>query len=237
MRGNVSRILPLGVALICLGAVFLTVGCGSSKARFRFVQASTSVPTNVDLFVDGKSLQTAIGFGQTATYRSVTSGSRKFELFATGTTTNPYVSATVSLGSGDNTLIAENAFTAIGLAPFTDDNTAPTTGNVKLRFIQASPTVAPTGQGIDVYVVPTGTPIAGFNPQIQNLMYPNASNTYLSLSAATYDVVMTVTGTQNIINSLTATYALTAGQIRTIVVLDSQNGGGPYGLLELNDLN
>jgi Domain of unknown function (DUF4397) len=232
MKGKRLGVLPLGAALICLGAAFLAVGCGSGSARFRFVQASTGVPTNVDLQVDGKVVQSAVGFGQTATYRSTSSGSRKFELFAAGTTTNPYVNATVSLGSGDTTVIAENAFTAITLAPYTDNNTAPTTGNTKLRIIHASP----TAQAIDIYVVPTGNGIAGFNPQITNFLYPNASS-YLSLSAATYDVVMTVSGTQNPINGLTDTYTLTAGQIRTIVVLDNSVGGGPYTQLLLNDLN
>ena len=235
MKGKLSRILPFGIALICLGAA-LTVGCGSKKARFRFVQASTGVPTNVDLFVDGKSLQTSIGFGQTATYRSASSGSRKFELFPNGSTTNPYVSASVSLGGSDTTVIAENPFASITLAPFTDDNTAPTTGNIKLRFIQVAPTVANPPQGIDVYVVPTGQGIAGVNPQLSNLQYQAASS-YLSLSAGSYDVVMTVAGTQNIIGNLTGTYQLTSGQIRTLVVLDLATGGGPYSLLELNDLN
>ena len=232
MKGKFSRVLPLGLALICLGAALLAVGCGSSSSRYRFVQASTGVPTNVDLEVDGKN----IGFGQSASYHSSSSGSHKFGVFATGTTTNPYVSSSVSLGSGDTTLLAENAFTAIALAPYKDDNTAPTTGNVKLRIIQAAPTVAGSQQGVDVYVVPTGQGIAGTNPQISNISYPNASN-YLSLSAQSYDVVVTVRGTQNIINSLTGTYPLTSGQIRTLVILDAATGGGPYGLIELNDLN
>jgi hypothetical protein len=50
-------------------------------------------------------------------------------------------------------------------------------------------------------------------------------------------VTVTVRGTQSIINNLTGTYPLTAGQIRTLVILDASTGGGPYGLLELNDLN
>ena len=236
MKGKFSRVLPLGLALICLGAALLAVGCGSSSSRYRFVQASTGVPTNVDLEVDGKNVQTSIGFGQSASYHSSSSGSHKFGVFATGTTTNPYVCSSVSLGSGDTTLLAENAFTAIALAPYKDDNTAPTTGNVKLRIIQAAPTVAGSQQGVDVYVVPTGQGIAGTNPQISNISYPNASN-YLSLSAQSYDVVVTVRGTQNIINSLTGTYPLTSGQIRTLVILDAATGGGPYGLIELNDLN
>jgi hypothetical protein len=236
MKGKLSRVLPLGLALICLGAALLAVGCGSSTSRFRFVQASTGVPTNVDLEVDGKNVQTSIGFGQAASYHSSTSGSHKFGVFATGTTTNPYITSSVSLGSGDTTLLAQNPFASIALAPYTDDNTAPTTGNVKLRIIQAAPTVAASGQGVDVYVVPTGQGIAGTNPQISSISYPNASS-YLSLSAQSYDVVVTVRGTQNIINSLTGTYPLTAGQIRTLVILDAATGGGPYGLLELNDLN
>jgi len=235
MKGKFSRVLPLGLALICLGAALLAVGCGSSSSRYRFVQASTGVPSNVDLEVDGKNVQTSIGYGQSASYHSSSSGSHKFALFATGTTTNPYVSSSVSL-KGDTTLIAQNPFASIALGAYTDDNTAPTTGNVKLRFIQAAPTVAASGQGIDVYVVPTGQGIAGTNPQISALAYPNASN-YLSLSAQSYDVTVTVRGTQNIINNLTGTYPLTSGQIRTLVILDASTGGGQYSLLELNDLN
>ena len=48
---------------------------------------------------------------------------------------------------------------------------------------------------------------------------------------------MTQTGTQNPISGLDATYTFGAGQIRTIVILDSPNGGGPWTQLELNDLN
>lgn len=231
MRGKLSKVLSLGAALICLGAAFLAVGCGSGSARFRFVQASTGVPTNVDLQVDGKVVQSAVGFGQTATYRSTSSGSHKFELFAAGTTTNPYVNATFSLGSGDTTVIAEDPFLSIKLAPYTDDNTAPTTGNTKLRIIHASP----TAQAIDVYVVPAGGGIGGFNPQITSLTYPTASS-YLSIPAAGYDVVLTVSRSQQSILS-SDTYTLTAGQVRTIVVLDNSFGGGPYNQLLLNDLN
>jgi hypothetical protein len=50
-------------------------------------------------------------------------------------------------------------------------------------------------------------------------------------------VIVTVSGTQNIIADLTGTYTLTSEQIRTLVILDSQIGGGPYSLIELNDLN
>jgi hypothetical protein len=232
MRGKLSRVVPSAVALICLAVAFLTVGCGSSKARYRFVQAATGISTNVDLQVDSKTVQSAVGYGQPATYHSSSSGSRKFDIFPAGTTTNAIVSASVNLGSGDTTLLLQNTNGGNVLSPYTDDNTAPTTGNAKLRIIHSSL----TSQNLDVYVVPSGGGIAGFNPQISNLAFQGASS-YLSLGAASYNVIMTVPGTQNIVSNLTGTYNLTSGQIRTIVILDASFGGGPYQQLLLNDLN
>jgi len=232
MRGKLSRIFPFAIVLICLASLLLAIGCGSSSARYRFVQTATGLPANsVDLRVDGKSVQTAVGFGQTATYHSATSGSRKFEVFANGTTTNPIISESVSL-KGDTTLMLQNTSGGDVLSPYTDENTAPTTGNAKLRIIHSSF----SANAVDVYIVTSGSGIGGFSPLIPNLAFQAASN-YQSLSAGSYDVIMTVAGTQNILNSLTGTYTLTSGQIRTIVILDSSFGGGPFQQLVLNDLN
>jgi hypothetical protein len=225
------RTLSLGAALI--GVAFLGVGCSSGNARYRFVQASTSVPATVDLQFDGKSIQTSIAFGQGTGYHGTSSGSHKVELFATGTTKNPYVDAGISIPSGDDsTMFSSGPFASIGLTVFTDDNTAPTAGNAKLRILNVAPTVGP----IDVYVVPAGSGIAGGNPQVPNLAYATAS-LYLSEAAGSYDVVVTVNGTQNVIASLTGTYTLTSGQIRSVVILDSPVGGGPFSLVELSDVN
>jgi len=232
MKGKLLRILPFGIALICLGSAFLTVGCGSSSARYRFMQAATAIPTNVDLQVDGKTVQSSLGFGQPATYHSTKSGSRHFVVFPAGSTTTPYADSSFSLASGDTTVIMEGPASAVTLAPYTDDNTAPTTGNAKLRIIHASPLAG----NLDVYVVPANGGIAGFNPQLSNIKYPDAQN-YLSLAASDYDVIMTQPGTQNIVLSLDLHLPLTAGQIRTVVVLDAPNGGGPFSLAQLNDLN
>jgi hypothetical protein len=226
------KVLPLGTALICLGAILLTFGCGgSSSTRFRYVQASPGAPGGVDVQVDGKTVLTDIGYGLPGSYQKVTSGSRSIGIFQTGTTTNPYFSGSVSLGSGDTTLISENVFSSISLAPYTDDNTAPTSGNVKLRFINAGPSVG----SVDVYVVTSGNGIGGLSPQL-TLTYPNSSG-YISVTAGNYNVVMTQAGTQNVISGLNVSYTFAAGQIRTIVIIDSAQGGAPYNQLVLTDLN
>ena len=232
MEGRLLRVVPFGAALILLGAAVLTVGCSTSSGRFRFVQAATAVPTNVDVQVDGKSIQTNIGFGQTATYRTISTGSHKFALFASGTTSNPYASASVTIGKY-TTIFAAGSFSGgiPALAPFTDDNTTPTTGNARLRIIHMSPSTT----AVDVYVVPSGNDIAGLNPQFPGLTYQNASPNYLQLSANSYDVVLTVTNQQVILSR--DTYTLTSQQVRTVVILDQPNGGGPAQQIILNDLN
>jgi len=231
MEGRLLPVVRLGAAVILLGAAFLTVGCSSSSGRFRYVQTATAVPTNVDLQVDGKSIQTAIGFGQSATYRSTSSGTHKFDFFPAGTTTNPYASASVSVGAY-TTVFTAGAFNGSipDVVTFTDDNTTPTTGNSRVRILHMSPTVG----SVDIYVVPTGNDISGLNPQISGLTYKNPSN-YLQLSANGYDVVVTVTGTQVIL--IRDSYTLTSEQVRTVVILDNANGGGPYQQILLNDLN
>jgi Domain of unknown function (DUF4397) len=225
------KVLPLGVALICLGIVLLSVGCGSSSARFRYVQASTGAPSAVDVQIDGKTVLSDIAYGLPGSYQKTTSGSHTVSIFQNGTTTNPLFTGSLSFASGDTTLISENVFSSITANTYTDDNTAPSSGNVKLRFINAGPSVG----SVDVYVVTSGTGIGGLNPQL-TVTFPNASG-YLSVAAGNYDVVMTQAGTQNVISGLNVSYTLTAGQIRTIVTIDSPQGGAPYNQLVLNDLN
>jgi hypothetical protein len=240
MKGKLLRIIPFGIALICLGSAFLTVGCGSSNARYRFVQAATGLNNNVDVQVDGKTVLTSVGFGNPGTYHSVKSGSRHFQIFPTGTTTTPYADASVSVEK-DTTIIMETTpqpQSQIALGVFTDDNTAPTTGNAEIRVINSSPTVnANVAAGVDVYIVPKGGGIAGFSPLIPGLAF-NVMSNYQSLAAGDYDVAVTQPGTQNIINSLTFTFTgLASGQIRTLVIVENSFGGGPYTFVQLNDLN
>jgi hypothetical protein len=237
MRGKLLRVLPLGAALICVGAALLAVGCGSTSSRFRYVQAATVAPSTVDVEINSKTVLTSIGFGQTPTYQKVSSGSHTVGIFLTGTTTNPAFSGTVSFASGDTTLLSINPFNLIALAPYTDDNTAPASGDFKLRIIHASP----TSGNVDIYILTPPGSISGLSPQKQNLAFsPTGSGnatSYFSFPAGNYEIVMTQAGTQNPIPLLDATYTFTAGQIRTILILDNSIGGGSWSQFELNDLN
>jgi hypothetical protein len=252
------KILPLLLALGTLG-IFAT-SCGTDHSKIRLVHASPDSQP-VDVAVDGKTVVTNLAFGGVSPatgYLTVTAGNRKVEVRATGTTTD-LINSNVSFGSGKEYTVLASGFVTppdnsdpnvVGIAAvvLTDDNSAPTSGNVKLRVVHdapgngvpPSPTCVPPQQtcllvDLDVYIVAPGTDISGISPTISNLAYGQASS-YQSVAPTSNQVIFTLAGEKSpVINQ---TYNLTAGQIRTLITVNVQGGlimaTTP---LELSDLN
>ncbi|MFI5118418.1 MAG: DUF4397 domain-containing protein [Terriglobales bacterium] len=179
------------------------------------------------------------GFLPASGYTKVPSGSDTVNVYATGTTTNPIVSSTASLnGSTQYTVVAAGVVNGSGtnapaLLQFTDNNTAPTSGNVEFRVIHAAPSAGP----MDVYIVQPGTDITQVNPPtFSGIAYTQASSNYFSAAAATYSVIITTSGSKAEY-VVPQDYTLVAGQIRTFVLVDNPGGGYPPSWVELNDLN
>ena len=237
------RTLPFTLALAALSII--TACGGSSSAKFRLVNAIPDIPGNppFDVLIDGKVVETAVNFDSVTPasgYLSVLSGSRHLQLFPTGTTTGAYFDGNVSLNSGTDYTVTATGSAASNtiVAPlFTDNNTAPTSGNAGLRFIQASPSGLSSLQSVDIYLVAPGTTdISGISPSISSVAYPSAS-TYLSVPAGAYDILITPAGFKAI-NIDDQNQSFSSGQIRTYVLVDVLNGGSMSSTpLVLNDLN
>ena len=233
MRGKLFRILPLAAVLIGVGSILLAAGCGSGGSRFRYVQGSTGSQGNsVDLYIDNNKVLTSVSYGTAGAYQSISSGTHLFDVYLSGTTTNPFFNASFGVNKGDNTIISNGPFSQMAMNVFQDDNVVPVSGNVKLKFIH----VAPTAGAVDIYVISPGTGIGGLSPQLSGLTYQH-NDEISSITAGNYEVIMTQAGTQNPIPGLDITYTWTAGQVRTIVILDSTTGGAPYNQLVLSDVN
>jgi Domain of unknown function (DUF4397) len=240
------KALPVTLALAAL-SIFATSCGSSSQSQIRVVHAISNGPA-LDVNINTTKVFTNIAFGGVQptppAYTKVASGSVTIQAFDTGTTTNPIfgtngVTANLS-SSSQYTIVLAGFLNGTGAnAPaalqITDNNTAPTSGNVEFRIIDASPSAPGT---VDVYIVPPGTDINQVNPPtIQGLTYQQASSPYTSVAAGTYSVIVTTSGSKiPIINP--QDYALpTAGMIRTLVLVDNPGGGNPPSWLELNDLN
>lgn len=216
---------------LAVGLVLSIAGCGGGsgdKARLRVMHASPD-SSALNILVDGNTLASGLAFESSTGYTSESSGSRELQVETAGNTT-PIIDQTLSLGSGtDTTVLLANYAVSMNAVTFQDDNSAPTSGNVKLRVINAAPALQPA----DMYVVPDGTDINSVAPVISNMSFESSSG-YASLTAGTYRVWLTAPG-QKFPFVDSGALTLNAGQIRTVVGLNTAFGA--YSAVVLSDLN
>lgn len=239
----------LFILALAVFAVFAT-GCGTDHAKVRFVHASPGSPdagpVNVDVAVDGKTVVTDLAFGGVSPatdYLSVEAGNRRVEVRNTGTTTD-LINSTVDFASQKTyTFLVSGKASDDNIAALlkTDDNSAPSAGNVKLRVIHDAPDGPPSDptrvDHIDIYVVAPATDITNITPTISNLAYQQASQ-YLNVTPANNEIIVTDSTDSSKTRIIDQTLTLTAGQIRTLVTVDEPDGSTMSAtLLELSDLN
>ena len=216
MQGRTRVLFCAVLGLIALAS--FTIGCGSSSnAKIRLVNA-TPDENSLDLLVDTKSVASGVGYGAASAYASVSSGTRHLQVEPSGTT-NVLIDTSSSIGSGSNLTLVSLTFSFnISGVLLTDDNSAPTSGNFKLRIFNASP-----GMGAqDVYVVTFGTDINSIDPTFSSLGFGSAA-AYSALTAGDYDVFFTSPGQKSIsLDSGKLTFS--AGQIRTLLALNNPSG-------------
>jgi hypothetical protein len=239
------KALPITLALASL-SIFAT-SCGSGgQSQVRMVHAIPDGPA-LDVDINGTDDFPNLSFGgflPASGYTKVPSGSVTIQAFDTGTTTNPIFGAngvTASLsGSTQYTVVLAGTLNgtgtnALAALQFTDNNAAPTSGNVEFRIIHASPS---SPGSVDIYIVPPGTDITQVaNPTFSGIPYQQASPSYQSLPAGEYWVIVTTAGTKAEYISPQDYNLPTAGMVRTLVLVDQKNGGYPPSWVELNDLN
>jgi hypothetical protein len=242
---NASLILALAAL-----SIFAT-HCGTDHTKVRVINASPDAggAPGVDVAVDGKTVITGLTFGglsPASGYLRLTAGNRNVE-FRDAATTTDQINANVAFAAQTGyTLLAVGKVSDSTMAALlkTDDNSAPSSGNIKLRVIHAAPDSANAGDSkcdtapcLDVYIVPPGTDITNLTPAIASLSYQQASG-YQNLAAGTYEVIMTDSTNPVKTRLIDQTYTLTAGQIRTLVTLDTADGAAMSGTpLVLSDLN
>ncbi len=215
--------LQIPATAICL---VLIAGCGGGgQTRFRMMNA---VPdeTNLELLVNSTSVANNVAYGTSNGYQTVKSGSQQVVIEPSGTS-NALLTESISFASGtDTTVIASNFSSSIQALVLADDNTAPASGDFKLRIVNSAPGLGPA----DVYVVTPATDLNTVSPTLSNLGFDSASG-YQSLTAGSYEIVLTPAG-QKFPAVDTGSLSFSSGQVRTFVGLNSQSGGFSYAMLQ-----
>ena len=226
-RLSVNRLSQLLLAVI-IAVVWPALGCSSGTAKARLLNASPGEAA-LNGMVNGSSFASNVAFATASNYASVTSGLVTLEIEPSGST-SAQLNETVSLLSNmPYTVMLVGYPPSISTAILTDNNSAPSAGNILLRVVNASPSLGTA----DVYVVRPNTALDSVSPTVSFLIFASASH-YVSLAAGSYEVVFTETGqTVPVISSGSLTF--TAGQVRSIVGLNGAVTG--YTTAVITDMN
>jgi Domain of unknown function (DUF4397) len=228
----VSR-LSVGVCFfsISLLAVVALVssGCGGgSNAQLRVMNASPD-ESSLTALVNSNNFASGISYGTASGYQALAAGSQHLQIEPTSTSTI-VIDQNISVNSGTYyTVIATGFLSSITGLSFVDDHSSPSSGNIKIRIINASPSLG----SADVYIVAPGTELASATPSVSALAYQSASS-YQSLTAGNYEVFFTAAG-QKFAFIDSGQLTLNTGQVRTVVGLNSPTGG--FTSAALPDLN
>jgi hypothetical protein len=208
------------------------VGCGgddnNDEARLRVFHASPDAP-NVDVLVDGGSVLENVPYTAASEFLPLTAGKRRITITAAGTNT-AVIDAELELGhNSDNLVVAAGKVAEIAPIVATADRSAPPEGSARVRVLHA----AASAPAVDVYVTAPGAEIGGVEPVLSNVPF-RAISDYLTVPAGSYDVTVTVAGTNNIaIQALNL--AISDGLVATVAALDSTGGGAPFALKVLDE--
>ena len=182
--------------------------------------------SSLNVLVDSTSVSSNLAYATSTGYQSITSGSHQIAIAPAGTTT-PLLQQSISFASSsDTTIISLNFSSNIQNLVLTDDNSAPASGDFKLRVINAAPGLGPA----DVYIVAPATHLNTVSPTLSNVAFGSAA-TYQSLTAGSYEIVLTPVG-QKFTAVDTGSLTFSSGQVRTFVGLNSQAGGFSYTMLQ-----
>lgn len=197
----------------------------------RVVHNSPDAPP-VDVIIDNdfaNPLLTALTFGDFSSFVAAPQEAFNVKVVPTGQTTPVVIDETFDLAPGaEATVIASNFLNSIQAFAYFDDRRDVAT-EARVRVIHGSPTAG----AVDVYVVPSGTPITNIAPTLAGVLF-GISSDYLAVAPGSYDVIVTGAGSKVPVIG-PAPVVLDAAGVYTAVARDAQGGGLPPGLILLDD--
>ena len=181
------RMIAAGVFIAVIGALGLvSTASAQAEARIRVLHASPDAPA-VDVYLDGSEAISDLAFDEITDYVSVPAGSHTVEVFpaAADGTGDAVITADVTLSADtDYTVAAVGALAEIEPLVLVDDNSAPPAGQVKVRFVHASP----DAPAVDIFAEGVGVVVSG-------AAFKDASE-YLAVPALTYNLEVRAAGTE-----------------------------------------
>ena len=217
------------VAAGSLTAALCLLGCTnvagfSQPSLVRVIDASYIAPA-VNIYVENTLFAGNVGEGYISNYGTVTpSAAAPIKVTqATGGAALVTAAATLNAGAQHSVFVTDNGAspTEYIVTVLEDQQTPAAAGHSAFRFLNQAPR---TG-AVDVYMVPGSTTLANSIPLCSALPVGSTCG-YVSFASQTVTMVITPAGTTT--PKFTSTsLALTGGEVRTVVIVDSQLTSDP----------
>jgi uncharacterized protein DUF4397 len=210
----------------------LSAACGtggtlgpSEVSALRFENASPDSPP-VDIFLRGGQVVQGLPYASGHPYIFVNPGSGQLIEVRDNVTDDVLLDYTASLAAG-----SAYTFAFTGLAGsrqgllFTDDTSAASAGNFKVRVLH----LAPLGPAMDLYITDANADLTAEQPLATGITYPNPS-AYVTAPIGHKQLRLTESGTKTVLRDV-GTFDFTSGQSVTLFLIGapgSGGGGAPY---------
>jgi hypothetical protein len=199
-------------------------GCQSitgnpSLSQVRIIDASPDAP-GIDVYQGTAVLAYNLGLGTITSYVPIAPGTYSVNVDTAGTKQQLVTAAGTFLNNAQYTVLVGNYAATLQELILKDQSQPAPAGDISVRIIDQS---LKTGN-VDVYMVPSGSTLAGALPILTNIAF-NTNSGYLNIPSATYTLVVVPTGT--VVSKTTATLYTGAavsypgGSARTLVLIDT----------------
>ncbi|HEY5087685.1 MAG TPA: DUF4397 domain-containing protein [Gemmatimonadaceae bacterium] len=204
-----------------------TTSPNGPQGLVQFINAAPRY-SSVDLYVDTMDVapSTTYGTGQSISLTPL-SNPRQFVVRLTGDTTTLASGQLLIVDQAVSTVILTQHTVGGNLLILPDTVSAPPANDIGLRIVNASPSAAT----VDMYVTGADSTLA--TPTATNVAF-EGSSTYVTVPVGTVRVRVTTAGTKTVLLDIDAS-SLTAGQVRTVLLVDSAGGGLPVTWLAVPD--
>jgi Domain of unknown function (DUF4397) len=240
----VARQLSLprrAIAAIALLAAVLGFSACENVASYtqpslvRVIDASYIAPA-VNVKVEGTIITGNIGQGTITPYATL-AASNDAVINVTAVTGGAALvtsQATLLAGHQDSVFLTDNgaAPNSYEVTVLEDQQTAAPSGHSDFRFLNQAPKTGP----VDIYMVPSGSTLADTVPLVTALPVGGSAG-YISFASQAVTMVVTPTGLTTP-KYTSASLALTGGEVRTVLLYDSQlTSNPPVEVTMVNDVN
>ena len=202
----------------------VNVASYTQPSLVRVIDASYVAPA-VNVSIEGITIASNIGQGSITAYATVPANSAAPITITetTGSTSLVSTTGTVVAGAHHSIFLTDNGASSTGytVTILEDQQVAAASGHSAFRFLNQAPKVG----GVDIYMIPSSTTLANTTALVTDLAVGSTAG-YISFPSQTVTMVIVPTGLTTP-KYTSATLALTGGEVRTVLIVDTQLTSNP----------